>query len=977
MSNLAVRRVLNAGGGAAFVSQLNGPVAWNQTGGSNAAIVQNRAGDLRMLARGGAGGLFVQADTGHVGIGNGIAELVAPKSALDVSGDVQVSGDVNFLGTLYQNGELFAGHLWTVDASGGGIVGYSNVGIQGDMAISGEVRAASFIDGSGNEFLTTSTAEWSAFEDAVVELDDGTPLSLGVGGGLVSRYLWFGGSVSMETVMIVGTGASLGIEGGEPTQGWAWTLPTPAYAASLDVAEFAVGTALMRESGAGSYVGEVLLCADGRVKVMLDGGNALGASANAPFAWRAGDSLALRVHYEATGRNFTAAPSWLRALTSTGASQSMGLGLVASGSAPKGSFVVAGALAAGGISAPAAALDVSGDAAISGWITANTVSANTVSANTVSANTVSANTVSANTVSATDVSASVVSAADVNASNVNFTGLLLQGGVPYVGSQWTTSNGWVTYGSNVEIVGDVSVSNQLNANVVSADVVNAGTVNFTDFLLQDGVPYVGSQWTTSNGWVTYGSNVAIFGRLQVDQISANVISALDVINAKHISASIISGACISDSFDVASSTTAASVAALSNVFVMANATALLSLPRTGGTVTGALSVVGTLYASNVAILGSLDTINAYQTNSSNVVINNLGTGPALSVSQTEYGPLGPQPVARFICGSNVALVVASSGFVGVGQNTAAVALDVSGSAQVSGTVLTSNLVSTAAATIVLSATTISASNVSATVVSASNVSATVVSATVVSAPSVVGNASSASRVNSALSSGTAHVIFSSTFDGSTPVSVTTDATATNVAGTLVSRDASGNFAASTVSASLQGTATRVSSLLTTSDPYVTAFTYDGSAGASLALRASSNASAASQLVVRDASANIFAVNMIITSDQRAKRDISNITNALDKIQRMNGVTYTFKNSGVASIGLIAQNVQQVVPEVVHANPEGFLGVSYGHLVGLLVEGIKDLSNTVQEQALHQRVLEQRVQRLETLMDAMVETTTAP
>ena len=77
-------------------------------------------------------------------------------------------------------------------------------------------------------------------------------------------------------------------------------------------------------------------------------------------------------------------------------------------------------------------------------------------------------------------------------------------------------------------------------------------------------------------------------------------------------------------------------------------------------------------------------------------------------------------------------------------------------------------------------------------------------------------------------------------------------------------------------------------------------------------------------------------------------------------KKMEYVAYTFKNSGVASIGLIAQNVQQVVPEVVHANPDGFLGVSCGHLVGLLVEGIKDLSAASKTALIQQKALERHL-----------------
>ena len=104
-------------------------------------------------------------------------------------------------------------------------------------------------------------------------------------------------------------------------------------------------------------------------------------------------------------------------------------------------------------------------------------------------------------------------------------------------------------------------------------------------------------------------------------------------------------------------------------------------------VAGNCRVSGTLTCSNVAIVGSFETVNAYETHSSNVVIANLGTGPALVVSQTGDGT---QPVATFSVGSNAALVVGSTGNVGVGKTSPAASLDVSGSVNVIGNLLVSS-----------------------------------------------------------------------------------------------------------------------------------------------------------------------------------------------------------------------------------------------------------------------------------------------
>lgn len=93
-----------------------------------------------------------------------------------------------------------------------------------------------------------------------------------------------------------------------------------------------------------------------------------------------------------------------------------------------------------------------------------------------------------------------------------------------------------------------------------------------------------------------------------------------------------------------------------------------------------------------------------------------------------------------------------------------------------------------------------------------------------------------------------------------------------------------------------------------------------------------------------ASATVFSA----TSDERLKDEITIITDALAKIKQLRGINYKWKDSGLAGTGLSAQDVQQVVPEAVVVAPNGDLSVAYGNLLGLLVEGMKDLAAQVEE-----------------------------
>ena len=93
-----------------------------------------------------------------------------------------------------------------------------------------------------------------------------------------------------------------------------------------------------------------------------------------------------------------------------------------------------------------------------------------------------------------------------------------------------------------------------------------------------------------------------------------------------------------------------------------------------------------------------------------------------------------------------------------------------------------------------------------------------------------------------------------------------------------------------------------------------------------------------------ASATVFSA----TSDERLKDEITIITDALAKIKQLRGVNYKWKDSGLAGTGLIAQDVQKVAAEAVVVAPNGDLSVAYGNLLGLLVEGMKDLAAQVEE-----------------------------
>lgn len=76
------------------------------------------------------------------------------------------------------------------------------------------------------------------------------------------------------------------------------------------------------------------------------------------------------------------------------------------------------------------------------------------------------------------------------------------------------------------------------------------------------------------------------------------------------------------------------------------------------------------------------------------------------------------------------------------------------------------------------------------------------------------------------------------------------------------------------------------------------------------------------------------------SDEKLKKDISTIDDALDKVKQLRGVDYTWKQSEEKSKGVIAQELQEVFPELVSESESG-LSVNYNGIIGVLIEAIKE------------------------------------
>ena len=97
------------------------------------------------------------------------------------------------------------------------------------------------------------------------------------------------------------------------------------------------------------------------------------------------------------------------------------------------------------------------------------------------------------------------------------------------------------------------------------------------------------------------------------------------------------------------------------------------------------------------------------------------------------------------------------------------------------------------------------------------------------------------------------------------------------------------------------------------------------------------------------------ITAFYSSDERLKENISPISNALDKVLKISGNTFDWKEGfeNIHShqgndVGVIAQEIQKVLPQLVTTRENGYKAVRYEKLVPLLIEAIKELKEEINQ-----------------------------
>ena len=229
------------------------------------------------------------------------------------------------------------------------------------------------------------------------------------------------------------------------------------------------------------------------------------------------------------------------------------------------------------ISAPVCALDVSGDSHITGIISAGTYTGSLFSAASIGVSGATVGTLYASTVTAANVQLS----GTVSASN-------------HVGTLVSVAS----IGATGITVGTLYNTN-LNTSYITASTLNLSTgittanINFTGTLSQNGIPYVGSQWTTTNGNLFYtGGNIGIY--------TSAPVYALDVSGGARITGTI---------------------SASNHVGTLVSSASIGAAGVTVGTLYASTITTGTLYVSGTTISVNITTQNQVDTNITTGTLN--------------------------------------------------------------------------------------------------------------------------------------------------------------------------------------------------------------------------------------------------------------------------------------------------------------------------------------------------------------------
>jgi hypothetical protein len=553
------------------------------------------------------------------------------------------------------------------------------------------------------------------------------------------------------------------------------------------------------------------------------------------------------------------------------------------------------------------------------------------------------------------------------------------------GTTTATGTGSVVLSSNATLTGSTTAGTITAESLTASGTVTSCNINFTGQLLQNGVPYIGSQFSnnSSNVFLLGGSNLGIGTSSPNPEWSLDTTRDLNTAsnvrtggvvrldnagNLSNVGSLTLGGAVASSS---ASSTMNVgcdgntSVLALGcgsgaqtvNVGTGAGATTI-NLGGAGDTV----NIAGTLTyinATNIQVVDKLITLNkggatataggtGMEFEESSAITGYIKTSsgrsgyifraPASASTAPDFQLDMPASNVTTFNGSQLTL---SNGLVGVGTSAPGFALDVaSGDVNSASNLRTGGVVRLDNAGNLSNIASLTASGA----VSASNINFT--GQLLQNGSPYIGSQFTNVSSNVYLLGGSNLGIGKS--NPAYAVDVVGDVSASNLrTGGVVRLDNAGNLSnIASLTASGAVSASNINftgQLLQNGAPYVGSQFSNASSnvflmGSNLGLGTSNPA------FTLDVNGTVNATDVVMRSDSRLKTNLEKISQGLDKIKSISGYTYNLRADleGKRYTGLIAQELEVVLPEAVTTDDNGIKSVAYGSLAGLIVEAIKDL-----------------------------------
>jgi len=149
-----------------------------------------------------------------------------------------------------------------------------------------------------------------------------------------------------------------------------------------------------------------------------------------------------------------------------------------------------------------------------------------------------------------------------------------------------------------------------------------------------------------------------------------------------------------------------------------------------------------------------------------------------------------------------------------------------------------------------------------------------------------------------------------------------------------------------ISTATQTTLNLKSNIITVSDDTTSNATRYLYFGGSTTGNVTAVSTSSTNLQYNPSSGTVSATNFSSTSDKTLKNNIKTISNSEEIISKINPVEFTWKKTGTKSYGVIAQELEDILPELIHTNNEGVKSVEYSALIGFLLASNKELLTRV-------------------------------